>query len=178
MSTMDVDMRDSSHAYSSALVDDVAGIDHRNSPTSSDDEEDVLGDIHKQQRYIADDASVEQVINRSGESLRGTLYLTSARDRLAPAISLSEETLQPLSKVPRASTASDVDRWKEHVVNYNVTREPTSSPSKSPLPQSPFALPMLASEAAKLPPRPISPERRAYPCDRCDRIFQNRSELR
>jgi hypothetical protein len=176
---MDVDMADSSHAYSTASVDDVTGIEYTHaSPTSSDDDDDPIVDIHKQQRNSNDDASVEQVINRSGESLSRSLYLSSARDRLAPAISLSEETLQPFSKAPRTSTAEGVDKWKEHVVFYNVSRVLTSSPSKSPLDQSPYPLPTLLSEVAKLPPRPISPERRAYPCDRCDRIFQNRSELR
>jgi hypothetical protein len=175
---MDVEMADRSHTYSATSVDDVAGIEYvPPSPTSSDEEEDVLDDIHKR-RYTNDDASVEQVINRSGESLSRSLYIISARDRLVPAVSLSEETLQPLSKTPHASTASDIDKWKEHVVNYDVRRQLASSPSKSPLPQSPFPLPPLQSEVTKLPPRPISPERRAYPCDRCDRIFQNRSELR
>jgi hypothetical protein len=175
---MDVEMADSSHAYSAVSADAVAGIEYPPpSATSSDGEEvDVLGDIHKL-RYANDDASVEQVINRSGESLRRSLYRTSVRDSLVPAITLSEETLQPFSKAPRASTSTSVDRWNEHVVNFNVQRELSSSPSKSPLLQSPFP-PPLGSDVAKLPPRPISPERRAYPCDRCDRVFQNRSELR
>lgn len=171
-------MTDGSRAYSTASPDEVAGIEYRpHSPTTSDEEDavDVLGDIKL--RHANDDASVEQVINRSGESLSRSLYRTSVRDRLVPAISLSAETLQPFSKAPRASTSTSVDKWNEHVVNFNVRREPSSSPSKSPLPQSPFPL-LLATEATKLPPRPISQERRAYPCDRCDRVFQNRSELR
>jgi hypothetical protein len=177
---MDVDMADGPHIRSAASAEQVAGIEY-NPPShasSEVDDDDVLDDIHKQ-RYDNDDASVERVINKSGESLSRHLYLISARDRLPPAISLSKETLQALTTAPQASTACSVDKWKEHVVNFDVLLpESGSSPSKSPPSQSPFPLLTLQSDAAKLPPRPISPERRAYPCDRCDRIFQNRSELR
>ena len=146
------------------------------SPASTEqDDNDILGHIRN---TSYDDASVEVVINKSGESLSRSLYRTNARDRLVPAITLSEETLQPLSKAPRASTASSVDRWNQHVPHYNVRRDLSPSPSKSPLPLSPLPQPPPPTEVSRPPPLPISPERRAYPCDRCDRVFQNRSELR